>query len=464
MPNPPNPIVTVNVSQQIPPTAATLQQTGAFISQGATTTAQGTLTLLTQLSTLSTILVGQKALSNLVWSAGTVTASTSTTHGFSIGDTLLLTISGCAPTGYNGTFTCTVTTTTQFTYPLASNPGTITTAGFYTPEDVAELNAMNATFFAQGTSTSAYVLELGPGNANDGVAYLTTWLANNPFTVYCLVVPREWDANTNFLALILDYDSPESMLYFFVTTTTSTYTAYTNLMKDVDWNIEAPGIPATEFDAAARMFQVVSQNPSNTNKVMPFSYRFLFGVTPYPLSGNGTLLTQIVQAGGNYVGTGYQGGISTAIDFIGQTADKNNFLYWYSVDWMQINSQIFLANAIINGSNNPINPLYYDQQGVDALQATEATFVVQNGITFGLVTGSITLTELDGPALSLGLANGTYANQAVVNAVPFVTYAGANPSDFKAGIYRGLSVIYIPTVPFIQVIMNLLVTEFVALG
>jgi len=464
MPNPPNPIVIVNVSQQIPPSAATLQQTGAFISQGATTTAPGTMSLLTSLGSLASILVGQLALSNLVWSAGTVTATANAPHGYTIGDTLLLTISGCAPVGYNGTYTCTVTTTTQFTYSVTSNPGTITTAGYYTPEDVAELNAMNATFWAQGTSSNAYVLELGAGNANDGVAYLTTWLAANPFTVYCLVPPREWDANSNFLALAQDYQSPESMLYFFVTTTTSTYTAYTNLMKCIDWNIEAPGIPATEFDAAARMYQVVSQAPSNTNKVMPFSYRFLYGVTPYPVAGNGTLLTQIVQAGGNYVGTGYQGGISTAIDFIGQTADKNNFLYWYSVDWMQINSQIYLANAVINGSNNPINPLYYDQAGVDSLQTTEATFVVQNGITFGLITGSIQLTELDGPALSAGLSAGTYANQAVVNAIPFVTYAGANPSDFKAGIYRGLSVIYIPTVPFIQVVMNLLVTEFVAFG
>jgi hypothetical protein len=459
----PNPIVVVTVSQQIPPTAVTLQQTGAFLSQGATTTAPGTLSLLPQPSSLAQILTGQKSISVISWSSPTVTVTAAAPHGFTIGDTLTLTISGVSPAGYNGTYTCTVTTATQFTYTLASYPGSPTVLGFYTPEDVAELTAMNATFFAQGVATSAYVLELGPGNVNDGVAYLTTWLANNPFTVYTFCTPRAWDANAAFLALAADYQSPTSLLYFFVTTTPSTYTAYTTLMKDIDWNIEAPGIPSTEFDAAARMYQVVSQTPSNLYRVPPFAYRFLYGVTPYPTVGNATLLTQIVAAGGNYVGTGYQGGISTAIDYIGQTADKNGFLYWYSIDWMQINLQLWVTNAIINGSNNTLNPLYYNQPGIDSLQATIANYVVQNGISFGLVTGTMTLTELDGVTLDQNLNAGVYANQAVVNAVPFVTYAGDNPSDFKEGIYRGFAVVYIPAQGFLMVQINVLVTEFVNL-
>lgn len=38
------------------------------------------------------------------------------------------TIAGLAPSGFNGTFTCTVASDTTFTYPLASNPGTVTDA------------------------------------------------------------------------------------------------------------------------------------------------------------------------------------------------------------------------------------------------------------------------------------------------------------------------------------------------
>ncbi len=72
-------------------------------------------------------------LASLVWSAGTVTATTVSPHGFTIGNTVQLTIIGAIPVGYNGTFTATITGTTTFTFPLVSNPGIETVPGNYTP-------------------------------------------------------------------------------------------------------------------------------------------------------------------------------------------------------------------------------------------------------------------------------------------------------------------------------------------
>ena len=140
------PIVQVNVSQQVAPAPSIRQRTGALVSQGGTTLTPGTFSLLTQLSSLTSLLNGAFALASLSWAGSVVTATASAAHGFTIGDTILVTISGATPTGYNGTFTATVTTTTAFTYPLVSNPGSETIPGSYTVEDVAELSAMATTF------------------------------------------------------------------------------------------------------------------------------------------------------------------------------------------------------------------------------------------------------------------------------------------------------------------------------
>ena len=72
-------------------------------------------------------------LTSLSWSSaggGTVTGTTATTPvGVVTGTQYLATISGVTPVGYDGTFVLTQTGTTTFTYPLAVNPGTVTTLG-----------------------------------------------------------------------------------------------------------------------------------------------------------------------------------------------------------------------------------------------------------------------------------------------------------------------------------------------
>src|SRR6185312_13706625 len=51
-----NNIVIVNVSQQVASTPSTLQRTGAFVSQGATTLTTGSTQLISQLADLTAIL------------------------------------------------------------------------------------------------------------------------------------------------------------------------------------------------------------------------------------------------------------------------------------------------------------------------------------------------------------------------------------------------------------------------
>ena len=453
-------IVTVNVSLQLAPSPSTLQKTGAFISQGGTTKAQNSLTLLTQLSDLTGILKAPAALSSLTWSANVVTATTAAPHGYTTGDVITMTIGGATPAGYNGTFQATITGASTFTYPLAVNPGTETVPGTYVLGAVSELLSMGTTFFAQGSAQSVYVLELGEGTANEGVATLTTWLTNHPLTLYGVLVPREWDANANFLALIASYESTTSKFYFWVTTTTGTYTSYTAQMKDVIAMVEAPGIPPTEFSLAAAFWVSLNYSPSSTNKVTPFAFSQLFGVTPYPTVGNNTLLTQLKTAGVNVVMTGAEGGLTGTYLYWGTTMDVNDFTFWYSIDWMQINCALALANTVINGSNNPLNPLDYDQNGIDRLQASLAS-VGADAIAFALATGKLTQTEFDGTTLAQQLDANAFTNQMVINAVPFVIYATQNPGDYKIGKYAGLSMIFIVARGFIQIVLNIIATDFI---
>jgi hypothetical protein len=541
-------IVTVNVSLTQAPTPSTLQGTGALLSQGATNTSPGTKTLLTQMSDLTPILTGTKAITSIAQTGGVATATTTQAHGFTVGDTLWLTISGASPAAYSGNFLCTVTTTTAFTYAVPSGTTTPATGTIvYTPEDVAELVAMATTFFAQGSNTGVYVLELGAGNASDGVTFLNTWIQQNPGVFYSYLVPRTWDANSSFLAFLAQFENTTALTYFYVTTTLATYSAYTPLMKCVLWAIEAPaygvwganaltaisyasgqvtattttahgvavgqwfqisgvtpsgyngwaqaqvgttgstlvynlaadpgsetvlgtllasryastGIPATEFSWAAGMYVRLNYAPSSTNKVPPFDFSFVFGVTPFPTQGNSSLLTAIAAANGTVIGTGAEGGISNTMISGGTTADGNPANFWYAIDWLNINVNLNISNAVINGSNNPAAPLYLNQDGINTLQGVGAS-TIQSGITFGMIFGTLVQTELDGPSFSRALQAGTYNGYAVINAVPFPAYYKASPSDYKTRTYAGFAVSFAPQNGFEHITFNLQATQFVA--
>jgi hypothetical protein len=319
---------------------------------------------------------------------------------------------------------------------------------------------MTATFFGQGGAQSVYVLELGAGNGTTGPTALGAWITTNPGIFYSYLVPRLWDAKPNFLALVAQFEALSAKTYFFTTTTTSTYTAYTAQMKSVIALVEAPGIPLTEFSLAAAFQHALNYAPSTSNRMTPFAFSFLFGVTSYPTVGNSAFLATLKTANINYVGTGAEGGVSTAILLWGKNLDGNDFSWWYSVDWIQLNSDEAISNAVINGSNNPLNPLYYNQNGINQLQDVVVQ-TVQNAITYGLANGTAARTALDGITFQENYDEGDYADQNVVNAVPFLLYTQENTSAYKTGVYGGLSLVFIPQRGFTQIIFNIQVSSFI---
>lgn len=456
-------IVSVNVFQQVASAPSTLQRTGAMISTGATTLAANASSFLTQASDLTPLLAGAVSITaaSTTWSGGVVTMTTATAHGFLSGDSVTVTgFTGAGYLGYNGTYTITVTGTTTFTYSQAAtltSPASGTAA--VTDADVAELVAMVGTFFAQGSSVGVYVLELGHGTTDANVAALSAYLTANPGKFYRYLVPRGFDADANFVTLVASYTSTTAKVYFHVTATLSSYSSFTATNgKSVFMLIEATGIPATEFTSAAPFWVALSYNPSSSQKVTPFCYSYVFAVTPYPATP--TQQTTFKTANLNYVTTGAEGGISNLMVVNGTTADGNPVNYWYSVDYAQITGQQALAAAVINGSNNPLAPLDYDQQGINTLE-----LVVQgmagSMVSFNLAVGPVTAYSLPAADFTALIESGNAPLGVLINAVPFVSYVALNPTDYPIGKYAGISMSYTPARGFQNIVFNIGVANFI---
>lgn len=460
-------IVNINVSVTNPPAPSQLLKSGAMISMGGTTLNAGEYQLLTSASDLASILAPAKTISTIAWATGTVTVTLSAAHGWTNGSSVPVIISGVAPAGYNGAYTATVTGTNTFTYPLTTNPGTATAMGSVKTVVANEISQMNTSYWAQGTSRAVYVLELGAVANAAAIAVLQNFIAedvalgNTYQKFFSYLVPREWDGESTFKTLTGLYTSPGSLVYFFVTTTIATYGAWkATANKSVFAGVEAPSIAATEFSMATAFQSALSNDPGSSNMVPPMAYRFLYGVTEYPIKGNSSLLQTLQDNDINYVGTAAEGGLSNKMLVAGHMLDGNPFNYWYAVAWCAINLELDLANEIINGSNTNTNPLYYEQRGIDRLQ-NRALKTLRNGISYGLILGQVIGTKLIQTDFNTEYENGTYAGNAVINAVPFSNYTSLNPSDYQDGKYNGLSAVMTPRRGFESITFNLNVTNFV---
>jgi hypothetical protein len=293
-----------------------------------------------------------------------------------------------------------------------------------------EIQDMATTFFAQGNAVGLYVLELGvEGSSAAGITALGSWITSNPGIFYAYLTPAAWDASGAALnTLAANHSSPTGKTYFFVTTTSATISAYAITTKAIFATVPSPTAAGTEFQAAAFFYQWLSNAPSATSPAPPMGFRFLYGVTPWVQNGNQTTINSILTAYGNIVGTGAEGGISTATTFRGTTMDGEQAMGWWAIDWVQIQAKQQLAAAIIDGSNeNP--PLYYNQNGINRLLAI-LTDIGSTGISYGLLQAA------------------TFA------AVPFATYIAQNPGNYPAGIYNGFSATVTPQYGFEQIVFN----------
>ena len=452
-------IVSESVTPVVPAAPSMLQKTGAIISQGGTTITPGTLQLITQASDLTSLTPTPLAVTSAAWAASVVTLTLTSATTWPVGTTLEITVAGFTPTGYNGTFLGTVATTTTITYPLAVSPGTETVAGTVMPAEVANIANLVSQFYAQGAGLSFYIYETGVTAIATAITALQTWLTNNPSAVYLWLVPSTWDAQAGYLTLVELYTAATAKTYFITTTTVSNYTQYPVTAKSVLAMVNAPTAPATETRSAVSIFwQVLNNNPGAGGQVPPLNNRFAYALTPWTGLGIQTTLTAILAANVNVLLTGAEGGLSNIIIRGGRTMDGKQFGYWYAVDWVEINGGRAIAAEVINGSNTSLNPLVYNQLGINQLQST-LVGVMQQAISAGLALGNIVTTQLSQIDFVNNFNNGLYAGQVVINAVPFAAYQLLNPTSYSIGQYGGLSVVFAPQLGFDSILVNITPTE-----
>ncbi len=387
-----NQIVTVNVSQQLASAPSKLQRTGALISRGATENAVGSTYFLSSFADLANIEFTE------------------------------------APN-----------------YP--------------------ELLAMVTTFFAQNQSYSAfaggtasatggqgvYVFEAGSSTTASEVAEVAAFIANptvpvnasdsTPVPMYSWLTPFAWDQSADLNALCVTLDGTTQLSYFFISTTlpSGAGTGYEFWAGVKSQFIFVPTYvtttPVIEFTTAAPFYVSLAYNPSPTNLVSPFEWHYLYGVTPLVLTNS---QISALPAYVSFCGTGAEGGISNTLLVGGNMGDSNPFNYWYSIDWVIINQSLALSAAVINGSNRPTNPLYYNQAGINQLQKTSQAVMI-SAVAFGLVLAPVTVT-----------------------AVPFNTYVAQNPGDYATGTYAGLACTFTPARGFSAITINLTATNIPA--
>jgi len=478
-----NQIVQVNVSQTIAPTPNRLQQTGIIVTQGGTNTLAGTVTLIATQAQLSAILgtPGTPA-TKLQAAFNTFTANNAAgraiyvlelgsgaTSGYVVGGVLsgtalavstwtaitagsmAITIDGVVKTLSAINFSTGVNTLTDVAAKITTALGASGSCAWNGSSFVitsATTGATSTVSYASATGSGTDISALAglvtgvasvpvPGyvaGTAAGISALQLFIASNPKKYYAYLLPDGWSADSTLLGFVNLYTGTTQEIYFYFHATAVTYGIYA-AKKSVVMAIQAAAAPSTEFTVAAWFAGVLQYDPSATNQVTPFAFRFLFGVTAYPISSVDAIN---FKAGNlNFVDTGAEGGISNTIAKWGVTADGRDITYWYSVDWSQINLELDLANAIINGSNNPLAPLYYNQSGINRLLAV-AQGTMNRAITYGLALSPVTVTAID-----------------------FLTYTTANPSDYSLGKYTGLACSYVPARGFTNIIFNLNVTDFV---
>lgn len=462
-----NNIVTVNVTQQVASAPNLLQGTGALVSLGGTNLSANTTHLLTQLSDLTPLLAASGTSEILAM------ATTWFAQGSQVPVYVLELGSGAAPSALStyitanpGIFYAFLTPTEWDALSGIAAPATPTltsTAGGSLPATTYYV-AVTYTNATGETKPSAQASEAVLANNLLVVDSPTTESGTTGYNVYVgtssgvltkqnttpIAIGTNWTEPTSglisgsipptinttdpFTALLVQYEGLTAQTYFFVTSTLSTYARYTAQMKDVFWLIPSPNASNSEFGCAAAMWKFIGYSPSAINKMTPMAFSYVYSVTPWPASGNATSLASIKSANGNYIAVGTEAGITNNVLYWGTTADGNDASYWYDVDWSVITSHTALAAAVINGSNNPQNPLYYNQAGINQLLAVEKT-VANSATAFGI-------------ALSFS-----------VTATPFATYVAQNPNNYAAGVYNGIAATVIPQNGFKAITFNVLVSN-----
>lgn len=457
-----NHIVQLNVTAEYAPEPSALQSRGMIVSQGSTSVPTGTAVYFGDPTSLSGYLSPAKSISTLTWTAGVVEVALTTNHGLTEGTLTPLIVTGAFPSAYNGTVVATVGADNVLTYSLDVDPGLASIPGSARYGVDAWLIAADATWWAQnGQVTGYFLFESGTADVGDTLTALDAWIVANPRQVYNVCfLPGVDEAAADAYNFFQQYNALTTLMKFYlpVTPTSSSTWADYSTLRNVFTQVQViSATTVSQVASVAYAAYITNIRPTPTNKLPPSSYAYLNNVDPLTL--NQTQMSAYTDGNINFASLGAEGGISNVILVYGNNLNGFPQNVAYSIDWQQVELDLALSNAVINGSNNQINPLYYNQDGINRLQSVAAN-VAARGVATGLALGRVITTQLSPEEFTANLSRGDYRGNYVINAVPFATYVALNPSDYARGLYGGFQASFVPQFGFRRIVFNLLATTF----
>ena len=302
-------------------------------------------------------------------------------------------------------------------------------------------------YFGQNNAGSAIVLETTGADVPAAVANLATYITTANKRVYKYSVPNTFYNEATFATLVGTYTglALSSSQYFSSEINTTPlpsvdpiFAAFKDKRNYMGF-FPSPTITEAVDGAITGILASPVYNVSATNLFTQVSNKLCNNITPndtlpkatyIDLAENNviwvqTVATQVVVAGGTYL-------------------DNTGWEYYYSSDLLQFNMENAVQQALINGANNPLQRIAYDNAGVLTLKS--------------VIEGSVRNLVAAGGATDFGTGldvNNVIVGSGEINYIPYAIYRRDNYVNYTEGKYDAYSLAIDITRFILQVTINI---------
>lgn len=264
---------------------------------------------------------------------------------------------------------------------------------------------------------------------------------------YIAIAGYEWSdlsaANTLFATLVNQFNSNLKSCYGVGSIPISLYTNdKVSILKNIKslFTIATTLTPENaQVGVGAIGYELSNYAPSTVNKVNSMTYRRLYNAAP--LEDNDYIKNKSLQDQFNtnmLLNPPIDGSGAKSLVYPGILADGNDFTYWFGVDYIRFELISNITNLLIHGNNSKINPIYYNQDGIDRIKALVKQTITRCA-SYGIIQSNFTVSAID-----------------------FADYVTQNPNDYKQEIYGGISIEVSPLKALRRIKFVLQVTDLIA--
>lgn len=307
------------------------------------------------------------------------------------------------------------------------------------------LLAYATTIGANDADYQDYLYKVGPKSTDYSakIEALKDFIDNGNERHYIYVLPKEiyeYDGLSAFTKLYIDTNAKQ---YFMIE-------VGENATSDGKWSkfegqksvigVCNNGADASNdvLGAIAGKFASANFDISSSLKASPMNYKQISGFSYTELSSK--VQRELIGASISYVSAL----ANNTLIMNGRCADSRAIDYWYQWDITAFRIQSAITQLLLNGVNNPNYVIQYNQNGIDTITASIIA-TLNTMISYGCVTEF---------GASYNSATNELENIGYIYAIDYYTYISANPSDYEAETYGGIS-FYIRIGKYIrQVTMN----------